>query len=209
MVWIGVEPGIYESWMECQSQVKGFANAKYKAYNSRQEAELALKSGPESSTNGKRTTKSKNDKANHQEEMFEKPGIVTPSISVDAGCIGNPGLMEYQGVRTDNGERIFYQGPFLLATNNIGEFLAIVHALAFLKKRKDENTPVYTDSRTAMRWVRNGKAKTTLPRNDDTSKLFELIERAEKWLKANNFKNELLKWDTDNWGEIPADFGRK
>ena len=39
--------------------------------------------------------------------------------------------------------------------------------------------------------------------------LFELIDRAENWLKTNHYSNKILKWDTPLWGEIPADFGRK
>lgn len=39
--------------------------------------------------------------------------------------------------------------------------------------------------------------------------VFDLIERAEAWLNANTWQNPILKWDTENWGEIPADFGRK
>ncbi|MBL8103913.1 MAG: hypothetical protein JNM02_15390, partial [Anaerolineales bacterium] len=39
--------------------------------------------------------------------------------------------------------------------------------------------------------------------------LFELIDRAEEWLKNNIYANKLLKWETQIWGENPADFGRK
>lgn len=43
--------------------------------------------------------------------------------------------MEYRGVDTKTRKQIFIQGPFEEGTNNIGEFLAIVHGLALLKKR--------------------------------------------------------------------------
>ena len=39
--------------------------------------------------------------------------------------------------------------------------------------------------------------------------LFELIERAEKWLRTHKFSTQIVKWETKAWGEIPADFGRK
>ena len=29
------------------------------------------------------------------------------------------------------------------------------------------------------------------------------------WLRTHPFRVPILKWDTQNWGEIPADFGRK
>lgn len=131
------------------------------------------------------------------------------SISVDAACSGNPGTMEYQGVDTNTKRQIFYQGPFKDATNNIGEFLALVHGLGYLKKHGYDDVPIFTDSVTAIAWVRNKKAKTTLARTANNALLFELIARAEIWLKTNSYRNSILKWDTVKLGDIPADFGRK
>ena len=129
------------------------------------------------------------------------------ALCVDAACSGNPGPMEYRGVLIPSREQIFHFGP-VLGTNNIGEFLAIVHALALLKQR-GAVMPVYSDSRTAQIWVQKRKCKTTLKRNEQTEPLFAIIARAERWLQNNTWTNPILKWDTENWGEIPADFGRK
>ena len=135
--------------------------------------------------------------------------IIKESIAVDAACSGNPGNMEYRGVYTKTKEQIFHQGPFPQGTNNIGEFLALVHGLAFLKKEGRDITPIYSDSRTAIAWVRNKKVKTELERTPRNEQIFELIERALKWLNSNTYKNPIIKWETEDWGEIPADFGRK
>ena len=132
---------------------------------------------------------------------------VGSAIAVDAACSGNPGPMEYRGVHLPSGKQIFHYGP-VQGTNNIGEFLAIVHALALLKQ-KGATMPVYSDSRTAQIWVQKRKCKTTLQRNEQTEPLFAIIARAERWLMNNPDHSQVLKWDTDNWGEIPADFGRK
>jgi ribonuclease HI len=134
--------------------------------------------------------------------------IILRSLSVDASCSGNPGVMEYRGVYTDTKQEVFRIGPFREATNNIGEFLALVHGLALLKQQQSP-LPVYSDSVTALAWVRNKKCKTQLPRNEANRPLFELVERAEKWLRTNTYTTPVLKWDTQQWGEIPADFGRK
>jgi ribonuclease HI len=134
--------------------------------------------------------------------------IIKNSLAVDAACSGNPGVMEYRGVYTATGEVIFHKGPFRQATNNIGEFLALVHGLALLHQQGSP-LPVYSDSVSAMAWVRNKKAKTTLPACAENQILFELIARAEKWLRTHEYANSILKWDTRTWGEIPADFGRK
>jgi ribonuclease HI len=140
---------------------------------------------------------------------FAKTEILKNTWSVDAACSGNPGAMEYRGVITDTGQELFRQGPFKKGTNNIGEFLAIVHALALLKKLGDSNRIIYTDSRTAMAWVRNKKVKTLLKKEAANEDIFDLIDRALKWLASNTYSNKIIKWETKRWGEIPADFGRK
>ncbi len=118
------------------------------------------------------------------------------------------GVMEYRGVDTETGAEIFRMGPFQDSSNNLGEFLATVHALGWLKQR-NHKMPVYTDSRTSLAWVRKKKAKTTVPKTMGNRPVFDLIARAEQWLKDNADANMVLKWETKVWGEIPADFGRK
>ena len=137
------------------------------------------------------------------------PAEVPPmSVAVDAACSGNPGMMEYRGVYLRDGHVLFHYGP-VWGTNNIGEFLAIVHALALLKNRGVSGVPVYSDSRNAMLWVKLRKCRTKLQRDGRTEQLFRMIERAEAWLRDNKYDTKIIKWDTARWGEIPADFGRK
>ncbi len=203
VVWVGVKPGIYTSWDDCKAQIKGFPNASYKSFKSKTEAETAYQGSATEYIGQKGSKKTERSFSDYLDQ------IESNSISVDAACSNNPGLMEYRAVSTISGEEIFKKGPFSDGTNNVGEFLALVHALAFLKKSGKEDISIYTDSRTAMAWVRNKKVKTTLQKTSKNSILFELIERAITWLQNNNYKTTILKWDTDNWGEIPADFGRK
>jgi ribonuclease HI len=197
VVWRGVKAGIFDNWKECEAQIRGFEGALYKSFPGLKEAESAY-AGNWKDYVGKK-------------ERVSNPGVGNPvmeSISVDAACSGNPGVLEYRGVETRSRKQLFYQGPFPLGTVNIGEFLAIVHALAFLKKY-DNSLPVYTDSRTAIKWVKDRAVKTKLPRNAKSEALFELLDRAINWLKSNEYPNKIMKWETQSWGEIPADFGRK
>ena len=203
VVWQGNQPGIYDSWTDCQLQIKGFPNAKYKSFKSKEEAEAAYQSGYTFTPKAKSAASKKLTSV----PAASRQDIVWDSIAVDAACSGNPGVMEYQGVDTKSGMQIFHQ-KFQLGTNNIGEFLAIVHALAMFQKQ-GKDTPIYTDSRIAMGWVKRKKAKTTLKHSPQTARLHELIQRAETWLKNNTYKNKIMKWETESWGEIPADFGRK
>ncbi|MDE6489977.1 MAG: ribonuclease H, partial [Muribaculaceae bacterium] len=137
------------------------------------------------------------------------PEIRTDAIAVDGACAGNPGPMEYQGVRVGTGEQIFHLGPLAGGTNNIGEYLALVHALSLLARNGDSNTPVYSDSRTALSWLKRRHSKTQLVRTAANARVFELLERADRWVASNTWTNPVIKWDTERWGEIPADFGRK
>lgn len=204
VVWAGHQPGIFDNWPAAQRSISGFPNARYKSFGSLAEAEAAYARGPGASTAGGSAKRPSGRAA----RLPTTAAIIYNSLSVDAACSGNPGIMEYQGVDTKTRERIFHQ-RFDLGTNNIGEFLAIVHGLALLQKQGLHDTPIYTDSATAMKWVRQGKAKTTLVKNRQTEQLYRMIDRAEQWLATNTYRNPILKWQTEVWGEIPADFGRK
>jgi ribonuclease HI len=202
VVWNGRKPGIYTSWAECLAQVEKFEGAAYKAFENNEEAKMALASDYKKIIYGKKNQAVKQNKILFAGRPEKK------SLSVDAACNTKTKLMEYQGVYTATGEKLFLQGPFQDATNNIGEFLAIVHALALLKQ-KNSTLPIYSDSMTAIKWVKDKKANTKLLHTECNAEVFDLITRAEKWLTDNTFTNRILKWKTEIWGEIPADFGRK
>lgn len=200
VVWNGVTPGIYLTWNECKAQINGFKGAIYKSFDTLAAAKEAYASPAWIYTQRHRTEKSKEKPSADSVYIFD-------SLSVDAACSGNPGVMEYRGVYIRTQEEIFRVGP-MLGTNNIGEFLALVHGLALIQQRGSD-IPLYSDSQTAISWVRQKKCKTTLPRNAKTTQVYELIDRAERWLQTHTYTTKIYKWETEIWGEIPADFGRK
>jgi ribonuclease HI len=204
VVWNGRKKGIFTSWNVCKKQIDGFEGAQYKSFADLKEAEIAFskKYADYKGLNTKKPTLSATEKAGYGTPNLE-------SISVDAACSGNPGKMEYRGVLTHNKQEIFIKGPFKNGTNNIGEFLALVHGIALLKSKNKEDIPIYSDSRIAMSWVKKKTCRTNITFDASNKDLLELIKRAEKWLKENTYKNPILKWETKAWGEIPADFGRK
>jgi ribonuclease HI len=199
VVWQGRRTGVFDNWEECRSSVHGVQGARYKSFSEKALAYEAYKNGPEKTT---AVSRSQNKK---KIEITDKP--TQGYMAVDAACSGNPGAMEYRGVNPE-GLELFRSGVYPLGTNNIGEFLAIVHALAW-QQNQQLALPIYTDSVNAMKWVAEGKAKTKLLRNGKNEKLFEHISRAENWLKTHRVHVSVLKWETEHWGEIPADFGRK
>ncbi|MDD6500254.1 MAG: ribonuclease H family protein [Bacteroidales bacterium] len=207
VVWRGRKPGVYDNWDGCKAQVEGFGEAAYKAYATLEDAEEAFWRGKEEAQPAQAVA-GQDDKTSGTPLPTAAPRPYDEdAIAVDAACSGNPGPMEYRGVDLRSGRELFHLGP-LHGTNNIGEFLAIVHALALLKKQGVKRT-VYSDSRNALLWVRQKQCKTRLERNAQTEGLFQLIDRAVIWLRNNKIEVPLLKWQTKEWGEVPADFGRK
>ena len=204
----GRKSGVFTSWKDCQAQINGFRGALYKSFKTKQEAEEALNLSEQDfrslfnqKVNNKPKSPTKTDLSSIQE-------IIRDSVCVDASCLGNPGDVEYRGVYTATGEVIFHKQPMSWGTNNLGEFLAIVHALAYLKNQH-KDIPIYSDSETAIIWVKNKKVRTKLKRVEANIELFNLVDRGLKWLENNTYPNPILKWNTLLWGEIPADFGRK
>jgi ribonuclease HI len=198
VVWKGRKRGIFNSWVECETQVKGFTGAQYKAFGTRAEAKRAFAAG---------YSKFEGRPASLRKWVFSAHPPTLPSLCVDAACDGSPGRLEYRGVKTESGEQIFHDGPLADGTNNVGEFLAIVHALEW-RAKEGYDWPVYSDSENAIAWIRARKCNTKLARLSTNRRLFEVIARAEENLR-NRSPQIVLKWDTSAWGENPADFGRK
>ena len=217
VVWQGKKPGIYSNWDACKEQVVGVQGAQYKGFDSMAEAEAAIRlpySNVVRVESGERRVESGKPSALVIDEngmTTVKPGTANPpvldALAVDAACSGNPGVMEYQGIYIPTRTRIFHYRAEK-GTNNIGEFLAIVHGLSYLKKHR-LNQIIYSDSVNAISWVRQKVCKSKLPEDTSTAELWDYVHRAENWLRTNSYTTEIRKWDTDHWGEIPADFGRK
>ena len=204
VVWKGVRPGVYATWEDASRQVQGFAGAIFKSFATRSEADAAFHGA---TPVYRRTAKPEGSSA-----RVPKPAsgyFDLDAMAVDAACSGVPGPMEYRGVWIRTGEQVFHCGPLEDGTNNVGEFLAIVHAAAWLKRQGRTDTVIYSDSLNAMNWVAAKACRTKLERTSENEEIFQLISRALQWLKENQIENPILKWETREWGENPADFGRK
>lgn len=218
VVWVGRKTGVFDTWEDCQESINGFPGARYKGFDTSYEATQAYRAGsndanPASLGNllrdaSGRAFKSGNPGGDLLLRLSQYPEIDRNGWAVDASCLGNPGIMEYRGVDLSSGKEIFRVGPFSDATNNIGEYLAIVHALALMAKQNRRHT-IYSDSKTAQGWVRKGLCNTKIVPTPANAKVRELIMRADHWLATHTIDVEIIKWDTKRWGEIPADFGRK
>lgn len=238
VVWRGKQPGIYTTWADCQAQVKGAKNELYKAFATLQEAEEAYAGNPYDYMNPRHpkampaASPAAMSEGNAPAAMPQRPAAAPPGCppapptyrhdtvlplpaavtadawAVDAACAHNPGPMEYRGIDLRTGAVVFHFGP-IYGTNNIGEFLAIVHAMALMTQRGERRT-IYSDSVNAMSWIRQRRCKSKLEQNAKSQQAWQLIERAVAWLQSHDITPfPLRKWETHLWGEIPADFGRK
>lgn len=206
VVWEGRDPGVYDSWEECEAQVNGYPGAKYKSFSSQADAVAAFRG------DGRKELEIFKAIGSYRRDIVNYaafPEIRLDAIAVDGACAKNPGPMEYRGVAVATGEEIFHIGPLEGGTNNIGEYLALIHAAALFAKRGDHSTPIYSDSRTALAWLRRGHSNTTVKPTAENARVIDLLRRADNWLAHNRVVNPVLKWNTELWGEIPADFGRK
>ncbi len=206
VVWEGRARGIFNNWEDCKEQVENFKGAKYKSFDNIEDATEAFRNSPDDYFDVMR--KIGEYTRDRLAEPRLHPEVIANSLAVDAACSGNPGKMEYRGVDTKSGIELFHVGPMEQGTNNIGEFLALVHGLAYLAQR-DSNIPIYSDSRNAILWVKQKRCKTKLEHTHVNAPIFDLIARAERWLLTHSYSNPIIKWETEQWGEIPADFGRK
>lgn len=204
VVWKGRETGVFSSWDDCKAQTNGFDGAVFKSFESKALAEEAFQ-------NASSLYVGQQKKIVHKLSAAELERIGNPiedAIAVDGAWNTTTGMVEYQGVYIKTGEVLFHIGPLEDGTINMVEFLAIVHALA-LCKQWHWKVPIYSDSKIALKWIKDKKASSNHPPSEKNKKLMDMLARAKKWLHNNDYENALLKWETKAWGENPADFGRK
>lgn len=219
VVWVGRHPGVYDNWADAKEQIESFPGALFKGFKTKDAAVKAFRSADNeapadvahrfiTAAKERMSSPRPRQKAGEPIDFSAFPEIDPLAIAVDASCLGNPGKMEYRGVEVATGREVFRLGPLEGGTNNIGEFLAIVHALALLKQQGSDRT-IYSDSRTAMSWIRKGHSNTKLIPTRENHRVVELLVRANTWIANHTWPNRIVKWETERWGEIPADFDRK
>lgn len=204
VVWSGSKPGVYSAWSECEAVTKGVKGAKFKSFPTLAAARSAFADG-----SGAHWGKGNVRKLRSKTQSASVGDPIPGSLCVDAAWNSVTKIMEYRGVWIDDGAVVFEEGPFDAATNNIGEFLAVVRALRYLNE-SGSDAAIYTDSKTAMSWVRNRRVRSESMVLGKTSEQIEaMVTAALNWLVDHEIHSRVLKWKTRAWGEVPADYGRK
>ena len=145
---------------------------------------------------------------------FEEGDIVVDASRYTSEIYGP---VEWQGCINHQGKWKMCTKSSLydLGTNNIGEFLAIIEALMAKKTGELSFNALYSDSQTALVWLASGRANPKSPEKI-SSELLEACDDARVWLNENSewvqglcSDGLIRQWNTKEWGENPADFGRK
>ncbi len=204
VVWKGKQTWVFSSWNQVQPLISWFSDAKFKSFETREDAEHAFVLSREDFYGQSSLSlwkKWQNDKT------IDVPFCID-AVAVDAACAWNPGILERRGVEVADGNEIF---SFRIekGTNNVGEFLAIVSWFQRIFS-SDSDFFIYSDSKIAINWVKERKCKSLLRIESPSLPVWKFVQEAEEWLKTHEIDfSHLLKRRTSEWGEIPADFGRK
>ncbi|CAB4489918.1 unnamed protein product [Rhizophagus irregularis] len=199
-VHIGFKPGVYHSWEECEKQIKKYPNAKYKKFNTLQEAEAFVKEGNNKKVFGNSTretpiskyisSKQQNTSSSASNVSNEKSlKVWTDGSSINNGQHGaKAGIGVYWG--KDDPRNISERLPGPRQTNNRAEIMAVIRAL---ETCPDNNIPleIRTDSQYVInaykswipKWEKNNKWKAS---NNKDVENKELFQRLMKLVRARN-----------------------
>lgn len=128
---------------------------------------------------------------------------LSQGIAVDAAHSVKNKKTEFRGVDLKTGKVLFYK-DLGNQTINIGEFLAIVEAVKYIIDHDFQPKVIFSDSTTAISWFKNKRTA--------SGKRNPRLMKAEIYLRAIAYwvdEIEVIKWDSQKFGEIPADFGNK
>jgi ribonuclease HI len=147
---VGVKPGIYETWAECQRMTKGYSGAIFKSFESLGEAKEFLEVlGRADDTEGSYDT--------------NKPGrdVSVPYAFVDGSFNASTGVYGYGGFVMENGNKHIVSGSGddkeMSAMRNVaGEVLGATAATELAIKLGLESLVIYYDYLGIEMWATGG-----------------------------------------------------
>ena len=148
----GRKPGIYTVWPEAEAQVKGFPQARFKGFATREEAESWIKEAKSGPVRAVRRPKAM---TSLPPDIRRESGV---EIYTDGGAINNPGPGGYGVVQIHAGERKELTGGYRLTTNNRMELMGCIVALRQLEY-KDKPIVIHSDSSYVVNGINKGWAR--------------------------------------------------
>ena len=234
-VFNGVQPGVYQSWNECQKQISGYKNAKFKKFKSYQNAQYFFEYGSEKPdtqqsinkfftvTNIQNNVVQNNineQNENNQKSINDHKYSNFINVYTDGCCINNG----KKHIKPKAGYGIYFgesdyrntSKPIIgKQTNNVAEITAIIETILMLKTEINENKiiNIYTDSNYSIRCCSTyGKKLEKLHWNTDKPiPNLELVKKAYnlcklyKNVKLYHVKAHTGKQDIHSIGNFHAD----
>ncbi|HKY08893.1 MAG TPA: ribonuclease H family protein [Candidatus Binatia bacterium] len=156
VVWAGRQTGVFTDWPTTQRAVIGYPGARYKAFETRTEAEQAFAAGKSQGTSEAEVS-SKRRKSNSERAALHVAHQFDVSIYCDGACEPNPGsagsgIVVYRGGQL---AELWYGLYNPAGTNNTAELSALHHALRMAEAEiKTGNTvEVCSDSAYAINCI--------------------------------------------------------
>lgn len=152
----GKKPGIYNSWPECQAQVKGFSGAIYKSFTTLSEAK-AFMGDSESQTSSKNANGQEiRWMPGHSEQTDDKAESMT--VYVDGSFDKNTGYFGYGGVVLYQGKRKSFKGgrntkELAKMRNVAGEIIAAMQAIKIALNAEASQVIIYHDYMGIAEWA--------------------------------------------------------
>ena len=196
VVWEGVTPGVYTSWTDCQLQIKGYEGAKYKSFDTREEAERALATSPYAYIG--KNAKKKSEKVSSE----TLPAcVIDNSLAVDAACSGNPGPGGWGAVLRYGAHERELSGGEAQTTNNRMELTAVIEALRLLKEPCE--VELYSDSKYVIDalskgWVYGWQKKGWIKSDKKPALNVDLWERLLPLIAAHDVRYHWVKGHAEN-----------
>jgi ribonuclease HI len=226
---VGRRPGIYTQWFGdagAQIQVAGFQGARYKGFQTREEAQGFIRdwhSGEKMSVNPSRKTSTRSAATPIVKPMVTLAGRIV--VYTDGSSLGNPGPGGYGVVISSSEGNRELSGGFRQTTNNRMELMACIVGLEQLET--SSAVALYSDSRYvvdgitkgwAKKWRRNDWRKSTGDKAlnvDLWERLLSLCDRHDVyfvWVKGHagnpgNERCDQLATQAASRPDLPSDEG--
>lgn len=190
----GRTTGIFRSWGECEAQVKGFANARYKSFTTLEQAQAYLKEDSEASFGAELKTKVFGDKVLEQKALDDKAiAYVDGSFNQSTQEYGSGAVLFYQDSRFAF-SKAGNDSKLVSMRNVAGEIIAATAVIGYCLSHKIPALDIYYDYEGIRAWAL-GEWKAN---KDGTREYVRFYKEASQRVKVNFIKVKAHSGDEFN-----------
>ena len=185
----GLQPGLYNSWKDCEKNVKGYPNAIFKKFKDKGDAEYFLINGKDPPKHEEDTNEIKNNENTKKYQIPSGINVFTDGSRIlkENNFYGGYGIYFGDNDERNKGEP-YTDGEI---TNNRAELFAILESLKILKKEIDEKQiiNIFTDSEYSLKsvteWYKKWEKENWKDKDGNVRKNIDYIIPISSILKNN------------------------